>query len=379
MFESKSPMIKVGGYIIVGFFVLIIIISFGMPDFISRVGMDKSIVAEVNGEKVQYLDFLRYRDNLSGRIKDVNNKEVQRYILESLIRYRLQLQFADKAGIKNSDDKVKRSIKEISAFQDKSGKFNNQYLNNFLDHYHLSLNDYYVMVRDELTNAELMQMIKLGVGVAPDEVKNRNAIENSKLQIRYCYIPNNDLKKKFSDRISVTDKDVEDELKRNRSELKDPKTDRERVKNKILNRKFDTVKADIIKDIDAQSASGKTFDSVAAQLGGKISTSAVFKVGERLNDSMQKGNMLYALNESQVFLNDLLVLDIGKSSKAISSFDGLYVFTPIKKDIQFKDLKQPEYDAAESRVFNEKSNALYMSLMTSFMEKSKIKKNTNFD
>ena len=69
MFDAKHPVIKVAGYIIVGFFVLIIIISFGMPDFLSRMGLDQNTVAKVNGEVIGYMDFIRYRDthmNFSG-------------------------------------------------------------------------------------------------------------------------------------------------------------------------------------------------------------------------------------------------------------------------------------------------------------------------
>jgi len=123
MFDSRSPIIKIGGYIIVGFFVLIIIISFGMPDFMSRLGIDKSTVAIVNGEKIQYLDFLRYRDMVAGRVKDSQSKEFQQYLLDSLIRYRLQLQKGRAIGIKVSEERVKRAVKEIPIFRDKSGRF----------------------------------------------------------------------------------------------------------------------------------------------------------------------------------------------------------------------------------------------------------------
>jgi len=69
MFDSKSPVVKIVSYTITGFFVLIIVISFGMPDFISRMGLDQSSVAVVNGEKVDRYDFLRYRDSRFGDMR----------------------------------------------------------------------------------------------------------------------------------------------------------------------------------------------------------------------------------------------------------------------------------------------------------------------
>ena len=67
MFDSKSPVMKAVGYTIIRFFALIIIISFGMPDFMSRIGMDNSIIALVNGQKVV----------LHGTVADNTPKAVQ--------------------------------------------------------------------------------------------------------------------------------------------------------------------------------------------------------------------------------------------------------------------------------------------------------------
>ncbi len=379
MFDSKSPVIKIGGYIIVGFFVLIIIIMFGMPDFMSRMGMDKSVVAVVNGEKIQYLDFLRYRDNVAARVKDVNSKEMQQYILDSLIRYRLQLQKADEIGIRVSDEKIKRTIREIPMFRDRNGKFSNQQLNYFLDHYHLSLNDYYVMVREELINNEMIQMIRMGVGASPCDVKDLNAVTNSKIQIRYCYVSNTDLKKKLQDKIAVADGEIDNELKKNRSEIKDPKTDRDRIRNKLADQKFEALKKGMINDIDKLSFEGKSFEAASVLLGGKAAVSNVFKIGEPVREASEKGSMLFTISDSPVFINDCLALSPGQTSRVINSFDGLYVYTPVKKEVNLKDPSPADSELLESRLLNDKANALYMAMMVSFMEKSKVSRNLSLD
>ncbi|MCU0844401.1 MAG: SurA N-terminal domain-containing protein [Spirochaetes bacterium] len=379
MFDSKSPVIKIAGYAIVGFFVLVIIISFGMPDFMSRLGVDKSIVAVVNGEKVHHLDFLRYRNSVSQRVPDVNSKEMQHYILDSMIRYRLQLQKARELGMQVSDDRIKRVIREMPMFRDESGKFNRQHLNLFLDHHHLSLNDYYVMVREDLVNEEMVRMIQGGVGVSRDEIITRSAVDNSRLQIRYCYASNSELRKRWAESLRVSDAEVDGELAANRSEVKDPKTDRQRVKSKLEDRKFEAKKKEIAGEIDRLSLEGGSFEKAAARLGGGVRISSVFKVGEPVREAGEKGNVLYSLSDSPLFIGDCLSLKSGSSSRVISSFDGLYVFTPLLKDVPLREPAAAQYEAVEMKLKNDKTNAVYINMMTVFLEKSKVSKNLNFD
>ncbi|HNU91302.1 MAG TPA: SurA N-terminal domain-containing protein [Spirochaetota bacterium] len=379
MFDSRSPVIKIAGYAIVGFFVLIIIISFGMPDFMSRLGMDKSTVAIINGEKIHHLDFLRYRNSVSQRVPDATSKEMQNYILDSMIRYRLQLQKARDIGIRVSDERVKRVIREMPMFRDDSGRFNRNHLNLFLDHHHLSLNDYYVMVREDLVNEELIRLIQSGAGVTREEILVNGAVENSRIQIRYCYAANSDLRKRWAGDIRVTDAEVDAELAANRSEVKDPKTDRQRIKSKLEDRKFEAKKKEIIGAIDRLSLDGGPFEQAVARLGGMVRTSAVFKAGEPVRETGAKGVVIYSLSDSPLFVGDCLSLRSGASSRVVSSFDGLYVFTPLVKDVPMREPAGAQYEATEMRLRNEKTNAVYINMMTAFLEKSKVSKNLNFD
>ena len=42
MFDSRSKIIKIGGYLIIGVFILIMVIAFGMPDFLSSMSNDEN-------------------------------------------------------------------------------------------------------------------------------------------------------------------------------------------------------------------------------------------------------------------------------------------------------------------------------------------------
>ncbi len=379
MFDSKSPIIKIGGYIIIGFFTLIIIISFGVPDFMSRLGFDQSTVAIVNKEKIHYMEFLRYRDNISRRYKNVDAKKLQNFILDNLIRYRLQLQKADELGIEVSDDAVKNFIRNQPMFHDKSGNFNNEYFMNALRHYRMGINEYYSTIRNELISAKMREMLIMGVGVTPDEVINENIIAKSRLQIKYCFVSNRELKKRFKSDISVSNDEIDLELKKDRSEIKDPKTDRDRIRKKLESRKIEDIKRDIITSIDKLAFERKSFNMAVARLGGRVRFSQEFKIGEPIKEIGSKNKVVRTLSDSKIFRNSCLAIDIGKTSPAIMTVDGIYVFTPTMKRIARDKIKDSEYATIEGKLIDEKFSSIYMSMMMDFVEKSRIIKNLKLE
>ncbi len=379
MFDSKSKTVKVVGYIIIGFFTLIITISFGMPDFISRLGLDQNIVAVVNGEKLHRLDYLRYRERFSHLLKESNKKEMENMILDNFIMKRLIFQEAKGMGIKVSDLRVKNSIKGIPYFRDKAGKFDNKLFKRYLEYSHQSLADFYITFEEDLIIDEMRQMLDGGVGVSPDDVQAEYTIDSSKIQIKYCFISSKDLKKKFKSRIAVSDKEIDDELKKDKGEVKDPKSDRNRIKKKLTKKKFEKIKSEIARKIDSWAHDKKSFTASASYLGGKITESDVFKIGEQVKQKGKKGRPVYAINNSQIFKEDCLSIGIGKTSRAINAYDGIYVFTPVKKNINVKAPSQGDYKKIADRLTQEMSNAVFMSFMSSSREKSKITKSLKFD
>lgn len=379
MFDSRSPIIKIGGYIIIGFFTIIIIISFGVPDFMSRLGFDQSTVAIINKEKIHYLEFLRYRDNVSRRFKNIDSKKLQHYILDSLIRYKLQLQKADELGIDVSDKAVKDFIKNSPMFHDKSGKFNNEYFMNALRHYRMGITEYYDTVRNELINNTMREMLRMGVGVTPDEVVNEHIIDKSRLQIKYCFVSDRDLRKRFRGDLLVSNDEIDIELKKDRSELKDPKTDRDRIRKKLADRKFEDIKREVVTSVDKLAFAGKPFGMAVAKLGGRVRISQEFKIGEPVKEIGPKGKALYTLSDSKIFRESCLAIDIGKASPAIITIDGLYVFTPTMKRLAVAKITDSEYSTIEGKLIDEKFTSIYVSMMMDFVEKSKIIKNLRLD
>lgn len=257
MFDSKSPIVKYVGYFIVGFFLLIIIISFGMPDFMSRLGLDQSIVATVNGEKLHRFDFLRYRDNRFGHI---NNEKMTDYILNSMIQEKLMLQNAQNEGFSVSDDRIMRSIKEMRHFKDeKTGLYSAERFELVLKQNNMSFSEFYKLVKDDMIRREFDSSVRIGIGVASEDAKSGFIAGNSKFQVRYAFLSSSDLKKRYKNQIAVSDSEIEEELKKNVKDIKDPKTDRKRMKTRLEKGKLADLENKLIAELNAIAAKGGSF------------------------------------------------------------------------------------------------------------------------
>ncbi|MFH0974283.1 MAG: SurA N-terminal domain-containing protein [Spirochaetota bacterium] len=377
MFESKSPMVRVGAYIIIGFFTLIIIISFGMPDFMTKLGMDDNVVAIIDGEKIYRLEFVRYRENMASQIPNADKKEMQDMILNNLIMRKLMLQNAHKIGVAVSDERVMNSIKNI--FKDKSGKFSKEYLDRYLAHYHLGLPDFFLTVKEDLMLNEFRHLVFQGVGVSPEEVATEYRLENSHIQIKYCYLSTSDLNKRFKNSINVTEKEIDEELQKSKDEIKDPATDRKRIRDKIEKNKIAALKNDLINKIDKLAEGKKSFDEAASSLAGGIFVSGLFKLGDPVKEGGGKGKMLYSFSNSPIFNDNLLSLEAGRTSRAIDGFDGIYIFTPVSNALITREPSAKEYAKMEEELLEQKNNSVFMSIMSSIRDKAKITRNLKFN
>jgi len=375
MFDAKHPVIKVAGYIIVGFFVLIIIISFGMPDFLSRMGMNPNTVAKVNGEVIGYMDFIRYRDtHMFGKTDD---QKQQRMIIERMIQEKLLVQLAKKEGIVVTKEEIKSVIR--NRFSDNAGSFNETFLKNFLEHFKIGVSDYYKYVEDEVYAGKLQNLLLAGISVSPWEIVTDYRIQNSKIKIQFAFLSNAELAKRYANDIAVTDEEVDAELKKNPKELKDPKTDRQRIKEKLANAKLERIKQQLSKNINDLALAGKSFAEAQMVLKGVVSYSNDFKPGDLVRERDDKGRILYPIQESGIFQSDLFTLRQGATSRLIAGFDGLYIFTPVVRVIPGMQVPEKDKQSLEQNLFYAKANALYISLLTRLFEKSKIIRNQKFE
>lgn len=376
MFDSKSPVIKIVSYAITGFFVLIIVISFGMPDFISRMGLDQTVVAIVNGEKVNRFDYLRYRDSRFGDMR--GDKKMDAMILSYYINDVLLLQDARKTGFYVTDDAVKEYILNIPGLRDPaSGRLDAERLNYFLERANINFNDLQKTIRKDLLRERYIQFFRMGIAVPSDELKAEYRAGNSRFQVKYSFLSAMEIQKLYAGQTAVTDADVSADMEKNKKEIKDPTTDRERIRKKLESSKLNRIKKDIIDKVNAIALKGGSFDEAQGVLKGNVALSKIFKAGDRVVDD--RGQPVASINNSKIFLEEFMEIGENKTSRVITAESGLYIFTPVLKDIKKDTVPDKDYSAIAGNFEQESLRMIMGNLMQKLYENSKIIKNLKTD
>ncbi|MBN2158892.1 MAG: SurA N-terminal domain-containing protein [Spirochaetes bacterium] len=376
MFDSKSPLLKVVSYTITGFFVLIIVISFGMPDFISRMGLDQSVVAVVNGEKVGRVDFARYRDNRFGAMRA--DPKMDGMILNEYINHVLMLQHAHEEGFYVTDESLKESILQMPALRDpETGRVNAERLNYFLERVNISFNDLQKIIRKDMLRERFIKAFRMGVAIPSEEVKAEYVAKNSRIQIKYSFLSLMDMQNMYRAQTEVTDGDIAAEMAKNKEEVKDPKTDRERIRKKIESAKISSIKKNTIEKVNEIAIRGGSFDEAQAVLKGRVAVSKVFPIGGKPTDA--KGQPISSIANSKIFLEDFMEIGVNRSSRAIIAESGIYIFTPVMKNLRNETPSEKDYNAIADNLREESMRMIAKNVMEKLYEKAKIIKNLKTD
>ena len=369
MFHSKSPVVKVVLYIIIGFFSLILIISFGMPDFISRMGLDKSIVAIINGEKIHVYDWIDFkRGRKMGSIKGM-----EKYLFNQFINQRLTLQKLKEMGITVSDERIADYL--INTYGGKNKQLDIDLFSQQLKRANMNLSDLKKNIKNYFLFNTYDKMIEQGVSFTSADIVMEQVANNSEIIIKYAYISKRDLKKRYKNMLIVTDAEIKAEMKKNRRVVKDPKSDKKRIKRLLENKKFTKAKNKLIKEINSISKSKGSFNAANALLRGKVMLSRPFKPGEPVKSQGKKAQVVYSLNRSPIFISTCMNLGINTSSKVIESAVGFYLFSPIKKNIKKGTIDSKKLSQKIDRFKMTVNRSIQQKLMRRFIENSKIIKN----
>ena len=377
MFDQKNVISKYVGYFLIGFFLLIIILSFGMPDLGLNCGIDRSTVAVVNREKIHAYDFFRYRDT---RFSQLRNKKMDSMILDNMILETLLHQKALKTGLDVTEDRLSNYITGSHDFKNPStGLYDPEYFKAILRNNRLSFAEFEKLMRRDFTTGDFRYMLRMGSAVTKDEINTKHIIEKSEIQILYSFLDTEHMKKKYNSQLIVSDAEIESEIKSDNVKIADPTTDRERIRKQIFDRKLEKIKNDIAEKINAISTSGGTFLSANSILQGKILKSAKFKIGEPVKSDEKEPKPVPDLNTSPVFTEKCLQLEKGKSSPAIMTAKGIYIFTPILKVIPTDTPDEETSKKLSDSAVNASASMLTRNLLQIMEEKSKIIKNLKTD
>ena len=376
MFDQKSAFSKYVGYFLIGFFLFIIILSFGMPD-VTGCGSDKSSIAVVNGQKIDHLDFLRYRDTKFAQFK---NQKMDSFILDNFILELMLIQKAEKHGFKITEDRITDYIKKSPEFKNPStGKFDPEYFQLILRNNRLDLAEFEKLIRRDFTLNDYKYYLSIGGAASTEDVTAKSIVDNSSIQIQYSFLSTEDLKSSFKNELTVLDTDIDAEIKNNNVKISDPTTDRERIRKQIEDKKLEKVKNDLAEKINGIAATNGSFASSNSILKGKVSKSAKFKIGEPVKTEEKEPKLIAALNNSNIFSEKCLMLTINTTSPAIITGSGIYIFTPILKTVPAGTTDKVTLDKSGIAANNSSANMFTRNLLKVMNEKSKIIKNLKTD
>ena len=376
MFDEKSVVSKYVGYILIGFFLLIIILSFGMPD-VSGCSTDRTAIAVVNGQKIHHLDYLRYRDT---KFAQFRNQKMDSFILDNYILEILLLQKAEKSGFRITEDRISRFVKTSPEFKNpSSGKFDPEYFQAILRSNRLDLVEFQKLITRDFTMNDYKFFIGTGGASSKEDVLTKNIVDNSSIQIQYSFLSTEEIKKRYQNEIIVTDPEIEAEIKNNNVKISDPKTDRERIRKQVEDKKLEKFKNDLAAKINAIAASNGTFTSANAILNGVTAKSSKFKIGEPVKTDEKEPKLITALNSSNIFTEKCLQLEKDKASSAIINGAGIYIFSPVLKVIPSSLPDEETFKKAADAANYASANMFTRNLVKKLNEKSKITKNLKTD
>ncbi|MBN1498538.1 MAG: SurA N-terminal domain-containing protein [Spirochaetes bacterium] len=376
MIKGISKLKKGMSYLIITFFVTIIIVAFIVPSTMKNSQKNTNVVAVVNGEQLFQADFARFADNMLrqyGMDSSQLDEQMTQYILNQLIQQKMIAQLAYKTGVNMTDDYIKSQI--VKYFTDDKGVFQEENMNNYLQSVRLTYDKFFTDIKDSLVKNEYSQLLYSGVGASPDEINNADLVNNSNLRIKAIYLSDEELKDKMKDQLQVTDMEVAKALQENPDEVRDPKTDKTRMKDKLISEKYAKLRTDFIKKIEDMSKANAGIEDVLKVTGGTVVESNDFKIGASVTAVAETTVKLDDLTQSNAFYEVFLKLNENQVSAPIESKAGLFIFAPLKKEIKHSEgFDVTKSDLGQS-IQSDKMGSLQNAVITSFIEKSKVERN----
>lgn len=151
------------------------------------------ILAEVGSEAVGEAEFERLRANAlrqaGGSPTKDEIEEMNKQILEELIRTKAELQEAERLGIAVSDEEVARVIVKTEAFAGADGKFDQEIYQKLLKNVGMTKAGYEAQVHDQLVIAKLQDLVAASVTVSEAEVRQAWQADATRLELAFVRLP----------------------------------------------------------------------------------------------------------------------------------------------------------------------------------------------
>jgi hypothetical protein len=358
------------------FFILLaglLILTFGVPSITQNMNTNSQSMAVINGQEVTNYDFLIFLNTdpqYAGRINEINSDEALRNrAINVFIRRVLSVQYAEKIGIKAPKEQVLDYIRE--SFRDESGKYSQEQLDNYLNYFNISFDQFYKRATETVLVSELNNLIIHGAGQSPDEILMEKRVRNSKIEIEYALFSVEKIRAQYADEIAVTDAEIEAELaKDTEDDANTQNRTKESVRSQLDRQKINELKVKLLDQIQT----GNDFETALELWQIEPQKSKPFSIGEPVFEDGPENAILFELYSDPVFYEDCLSTNIGKLARPISAASGIYVYTVREKSVGTPSQDEIT-DTDISRVMSVTGSVTQNQLLDMYFENAKIVRN----
>lgn len=371
MIESKSKFVTIMGYLIIGFFVLIIGFMFGVPNM-----MPKSPSLEnaftVNGKGVTIQQFYRHIP-LIGERDMPDEKQRKEFALQKYSRMIQMNQLAAKEGVDLSDSAIEDFFVNYPALQNPDGSFNREKFKANYMSMGLSEADFVKVIKEMEIARKMEGFLYGGSTISKDEILFAHYIDQLEFQLKYAFLSNDDIKKKYADRLVVTQEEITAAVNKQKEKKKDKETkiSDTQIKMMLEQEKLQVVKNEIIQSASNPANVSKGFEGFLAENGIKGDLSKPFKLGETIQSS--DGKPLSGLTNL-----DLLSVDAGKNLKGVNSFTGVYFYLPANMKNAAKPFAKEDEEKLKMDIGRKSQYSAYIAIEKYMDEHYKVMRNNKF-
>jgi peptidyl-prolyl cis-trans isomerase D len=203
-----------------------VLFYFGTSPFGSTGGRS-SAVAVVNGEEIPRERYQRAQANIMAAYERMARQRITpemaerlglaQQVLNELVTEAVVIQGATKEGIRISDDELRSTIQQIREFQE-NGRFSRDEYLRVLRQVRLDPGDFEAEVRRQLLRRKMEGLVKQGVKVSEEEVRQAYAQRNERVRAAWAYA---DVKPVMAT-VQVADADLEPYVKAHTPQFSQP-------------------------------------------------------------------------------------------------------------------------------------------------------------
>jgi len=343
----REKFVKVGTWVFLVFLFTIIVLSFGMPDFIGTSSrMDAYNAARIGGEyltKAEVADYQkRIEERMAQNLKGLDEKNRKMFedmaksrALDEAIDRKLFTQLLSRAGYvptSSSEGKILANFyKKQFADYIVNGKLDTERLNEFLSQRRLTLDQIGRNMLHDYGPMKAYEMLQASTHASDFMVIDEMRFAATQNSYRIVAVESGARDKLLRGRFNPAEKDIQEKFK-TEFLAKDPKSildapKRDSIKATLYNEKKAALEKEFAQSLTAAAKSGP--DAVAAIAGAKVIT--ITDVGLSTDIDSKKGKdfsaiSLSPLSQSDVFVRQRLSAPIGQTVGPVDAGGYTYFF-----------------------------------------------------